>query len=677
MTNLPILKLTMAILVGFLMTSWTHGLPVLAIERGKPVHALTFHGLPKHGPDFEHLGYVNPDAPKGGTLRLMGTRTYDSFNPFIVKGNPAIGLTFLGGAGFVFEGLMANGADEPNTSYCLICETVEVATDNTWTEFVLRPEARFHDGSPVTPEDVIFSFNTLRDKGLPLFQLYYGDVKDVVKTSERSIRFNFKTSENFELPGILAQLSVLSKAYWEDREFDETTLDPPIGSGPYSIESFEPGRFVVFKRLENYWAEDLPLKRGLHNFDEIRFDYYRDADVAMEAFNVGEYDLRRENSAGRWANAYRADLIDSGQVVKLELEDGMPNQTQWFVPNLRRSKFADRRVRQALALAFDFEWTNRTIAYGAYRQATSFFDGSELASSGLPGTRELEILEPYQARIPEEVFTQEFIPPQSDGSGNIRENLILANQLLATADWIEQDGKRVNLDTGEALTIEFLIMQQNMTQWIDPYIHNLARLGIEGSVRVVDTAQFINRVAEFDFDMIITGWAQSLSPGNEQREYWGSAAADRTGSRNYTGIRNPVIDELIENLISAQTREELISYTRALDRILLWNYYTIPQLTSYLNRIAYWNKFGIPDVVPMQGPVIDAWWFDNTKVVTFSTDEAEPAFREDQASSERGEETTFDEKEQSGDAVLIASIAVILALFVFVLWRNMPHRNRP
>ncbi len=674
MTILPKLKLYLTFVISLGVALWTVVPSVPAIERGTPVHALAFRGLPRHGPDFNHLGYVNPDAPKGGSLKLMGIRTFDSFNPFIVKGDPATGLSYLGSAGFLFEGLMANGADEPNTSYCLICETVEVAEDNTWTEFVIRPEARFHDGSPITPEDVIFSFNTLTQKGLPLFRLYYGDVVSVEKTGNRSVRFIFKSGENFELPGILAQLSILSKNYWEGRDFEDSTLDPPIGSGPYRIDRFEPGRFVVFKRIEDYWAEDLPVKRGFHNFDEIRFEYYLDQEVAMEAFNAGEYDLRAENSASRWANAYRGDLIESGQVIRLELEDGTPDPAQWFVPNLRRLKFADRQVRKALALAFDFEWTNRTIAYGAYRQARSFFDGSDLASFGLPGPLELEILEPYRGRIPDEVFTQEFVPPQTDGSGNIRENLILANQLLTEAGWVEQDGKRVNPDTGEVLTIEFLVAQQNLAQWVNPFIRNLARLGIEGSVRVVDTAQFINRVSGYDFDMIITGWAQSLSPGNEQREFWGSAAADRTGSRNYAGIRNPVVDEIIEKLIVAQTREDLVAHTRALDRVLLWSHYTIPELSSYLDRIAYWNKFGVPDVVPLQGTVIDAWWFDETKTAALAAGTvAQPANGAVQ-SSEIANDSEMDAPDEPGNTVIIVSIAVIGVLLL--LWSSLRRRNR-
>ncbi len=648
--------------------------PVTAIEKGKPVHALAFRGLPKHDADFTHLDYVNPDAPKGGTLRLMGLRTFDSFNPFIVKGDYAAGLSYLGSAGFLFEGLMANGADEPNTSYCLLCETVEVAEDNTWTEFVLRPEARFHDGSPITPEDVIFSFNTLREKGLPLFRLYYGDVEEVIKTGDRSVRFNFKSGDNFELPGILAQLSVLSKDYWQDRDFEEATLEPPLGSGPYRIDQFEAGRFVVFKRIDNYWGENLPIKRGFHNFDEIRFEYYLDQEVAMEAFNAEEYDLRSENSASRWANAYREDLLDSGQVVRLEIEDGMPNQTQWFVPNLRRSKFADRQVRRALAHAFDFAWTNRTIAYGAYRQTKSFFDGSELEATGLPGPRELEILEPYRGRIPDEVFTQEFAPPQTDGSGNIRENLILANQLLTDAGWVEQDGKRVNAETGEVFTIEFLIAAQNLAQWINPYIRNLERLGIEGTVRVVDSSQFINRIAEYDFDMMIGGWAQSLSPGNEQREFWGTSAADRTGSRNYAGIKNPAIDEIIEELIVADTREDLVAHTRALDRILLWNYYTIPELTSYVDRIAYWNKFGVPDKTPLQGPVIDAWWYDETKSAVVASGGGQTSDANDMASMD-DIASDPESANQRDNTVLLVSIAVVGVLLL--LWSNLRRRNRP
>ena len=674
------MKLTSRCLLGKVPTTIILGVVIFlspmaeAIERGRPVHALSFRGSPRHGPDFEHLGYVNPDAPKGGTLRLMGTRTFDSFNPFIVKGDFATGLSYLGGAGMVFEGLMASGADEPNTSYCLICETVEVAEDNTWTEFVIRPEARFHDGTPITPEDVIFSFNILREKGLPLFRLYYGDVVSVEKTGDRAARFNFISGDNQELPGILGQLSVLSKKYWASRDFEESTLEPPVGSGPYRIDRFEQGRFVVFKRIENYWAEDLPVKRGFNNFDEIRYEYYLDTEVAMEAFNAREYDLRVENSASRWATAYRDELIESGEIVRLEVENGMPDIVQWFIPNLRRAKFYDPQVRRALSYAFDFEWTNRTIAYGAYKQPHSFFDGSELAATGLPSPQELEILEPYKGLIPDEVFTSEFDPPQTDGSGNIRENLIEANRLLTEAGWIERDGKRVNAETDEVLTIEFLLVQQNLSQWANPFIRNMARLGIDATIRVVDTAQFINRLADFDFDMIITGWAQSLSPGNEQREYWGSNAADRTGSRNYAGIKNPAIDDLIEKLIVAETREGLTAHTRALDRILLWNFYTIPQLRSYLDRLAYWNKFGVPDTIPLQGPVIDAWWFDEGNGTALSNGQTERVSDTDPAASESLNINENDVAAENDSTLIIVSISIIGV--VLLLWSSVRRRNR-
>lgn len=660
----------------FLGLGMTAGfLPVTAeaIERGKPVHALSLRGLPAYAPDFEHFDYVNPNAPKGGTLRMMGLRTFDSFNPFIIKGDPAIGLSYLGDAGLYFEGLMASGHDEPNTSYCLICETVEVAEDNTWTEFVLREEARFHDGTQITPEDVIFSFNMLMENGLPLFRLYYGDVDNVEKTGERTVRFNFKTSENLELPGILGQLSVFSKAYWDGKDFAASTLEPPLASGPYQVDSFEPGRFIVYKRVKDYWAEDLPVKRGFHNFDEIRFDYYLDMEVAMEAFNAGEYDLKVENSAARWATAYREELIESGQVIRQESENGRPDTVQWFIPNLRKSKFANTEVIRGLTYAFDFEWTNRTIAYGAYKQPRSFFDGSELAATGLPSSEELEILEPYRGQIPEEVFTSEYIPPQTDGSGNIRENLLEANRILTAAGWVEQNGKRVNAETGEELTIEFLLVQENLGQWANPFIRNMERLGVEASIRVVDTAQFINRLAEFDFDMLITGWAQSLSPGNEQREFWGSLAADRQGSRNYAGIKNPAIDDIIEKLIVAESREELVMHTRALDRILLWNHYTIPQLRSYQDRLAYWNKFGVPGRIPLQGPVPFSWWYDEAKVAALAAGSAAAVTDAATQNMPSGDEVAG-EAPQSDNTILIVSIAI--AGVLLLLWSSIRRRHR-
>lgn len=585
--------------------------PAHAVVRGKPVHALALYGEPKYGPT-QAFDYINADAPKGGRLRLAANNTFDTFNAFSIKGTPAAGLAYLGNNGFFTEGLTVQGADEPFTQYCLLCETMELAPDNGWIEYTLRPQAKFHDGTPVTAEDVIFSFDELLNKGTPLYRLYWGDVEKAEKTGARKVRFTFKTKDNAELPLILGQLPVLSKAFWEKRGVEATTLDIPNGTGPYKIASFEPGRFIVYRRDPGYWGKDLAVTRGTHNFDEIRFDYYRDDQVAFEAFKAYQHDHITENTALRWATGYDQKIIDAGLMMKETFTDGMPDNAQGFAMNLRRAKFQDIRVREALALAFDFDSNNKTIAYGQYSPMESYFQGSELAAAGLPQGEELEILSRYKGRVPDEVFTRPFQPPRTTGAGNVRDNLLKARNLLAAAGWQVKNGVLTG-PAGEPFTFEFLIWQPGIERWVNPYLQNLERLGIKGTLRVIDTTQAINRLNEYDFDMIVGVPGQSISPGNEQRDYWGSAAADRPGGRNYGGIKNPVVDEIIEGLIKAQTRESLVAHTRALDRVLLWNWYVVPELSVGVTRHAYWNKFGHPARVPLHGPDLTTWWLDPAK----------------------------------------------------------------
>lgn len=585
--------------------------PADAVVRGKPVHALALHGEAKYGP-MQVFDYVNPNAPKGGRLRLAGLSTFDTFNPFSIKGTPAAGMTYLASNGFFYEGLTTQGANEPFTQYCLLCETMELAEDNTWIEYTLRAEAKFHDGKPVTPEDVVFSFETLLNKGQPTYRLYWGDVAKAEKTGPRKVRFTFKTKDNLELPLILGQLPVISKAFWEKRGIEATTLDVPVGSGPYKIASFEQGRFVVYRRDPNYWGKDLVVTKGTHNYDEIRFDYYRDDQVAFEAFKAYQYDHITENTALRWATGYDQKIIDSGLMMKEEFRDQLPDNAQGFVMNLRRAKFQDVRVRQALSLAFDFDSLNKTVAYGQYAPMESYFQGSELAATGVPQGEELAILTKYKGKIPDEIFTKPFQPPRTTGTGNLRDNLLKARDLMTAAGWEVKNGVLTN-KAGEPFTFEFTIWQPGIERWVGPYLQNLERLGIKGTLRVIDTTQAINRLNEYDFDMIIGIPGQSISPGNEQREFWGSAAADRPGGRNWPGIKNPVIDEIVESLIVAKTRESLVAHTRALDRVLLWNWYAVPELAAGQIRHAYWNKFGHPPMVPLQGPDITTWWIDPAK----------------------------------------------------------------
>jgi microcin C transport system substrate-binding protein len=587
--------------------------PSQAIVRGKPVHGLALHGAPKYGPG-EVFDYVNPDAPKGGTFRIRAdTPTFDSFNPFVVKGTPAAGLTYLGANSYFTEGLTTQGSDEPFTQYCLLCETMELAEDSSWIEFVIRSEAKFHDGSPVTADDVIFSFETLMEKGHPFYKFYWGDVEKAEKRSARAVRFYFSNPDNAELPLVMGQLPILSKLYWREGTFESGSLDIPVSSGPYKISSFEPGRFVIYTRDQNYWGKDIVVTAGTHNFDEIRIDYFRDTEVAFEAFKAYQFDHLIENTALRWATGYDEGLIESGAMKKESFEDGMPDNTQGFVMNLRRSKFTDRRVREALGLAFDFDWSNKTLAYGQYAPMGSFFSGSELAATGLPQRLELEILEKYRGQVPDEVFNKPFSPTRTDGSGNNRANLLKARQMLTAAGWEIQGGMLTNSETGENFEFEFLLGQAGLEKWITPYLRNLERLGIKGSMRTVDSTQYVNRINAFDFDMMVGVPSQSISTGNEQREFWGSEAADRPGSRNWSGIKDAAIDAIVEGLIASATRESLVAHTRALDRVLLWNHYFVPELSVPATRHAYWNKFGRPKKIPLQGPDLTTWWYNASK----------------------------------------------------------------
>lgn len=588
--------------------------PASAMVRGKPVHGLSLYGEPKYGPDFKNFDYVNPAAPKGGTIRMSGFGTFDSFNPFAVKGTSAGLIQAMGAANYMYfvESLFVRGADEPGTSYCLLCQTVEVAPDGTWEEFTLRPEAKFHDGSPVTADDVVFSFEQLMAKGAPLFQMYWGDVIKAEKTGDRKVKFHFKDGGNTELPGIVGELPVLSKAWWSKHDVANSTLDVPVFSGPYKLDKFEPGRYVVFKRDPNYWGRNLPVTKGAFNFDEIRIDYYRDDDVAFEAFKAYQFDYHLENVSMRWATAYDKSVVDSGLMVKDDIRDGLPDRAQIFVMNMRKPLFTDRRVREAFALAFDFDWGNKNLSYGLFAPVNSYWVGSELASTGVPQGEELAILEKYRGKIPDEVFTKPFTPPRTDASGNNRDNLVKARTLLTAAGWTVKNGVLVNAK-GEPFEFEFLLAQQSMEKWVNPFFQNLAKLGIKGRIRVVDTTQYINRITNFDFDMMVGGPGESISPGNEQRENWGSASADKKGGRNVGGIKDPVVDAIVEELIVAKTRESLVAHTRALDRVLLWNWYGIPMLSTPSDWIAYWNKFDKPAKVPMQGPDPALWWYDSVK----------------------------------------------------------------
>jgi len=584
-----------------------------AAGTGGPAHGIAMHGAPKYPADFKNFDYVNPNAPKGGTQVTSATGTFDSLNGFIIQGNPAAGV------GLIYDNLMESAADEPFTQYCLICETIEVPDDRSWAEFTLRNDARWHDGKPITVDDVIFSFNILREKGNPFYRFYYGDVASVDQTGPRKVKFTFGGRPNPELPLIIGQLTILPKHYWEDRDFDKTSLDVPLGSGPFRISDVKPGRSISYERVDDYWAKDLPINVGRHNYQSQRFEYFRDRTVAREAFKAGDLDQWIENSSKEWATAFKdVPGVKEGKIRLDEIGHQRTAGMQGFVFNLRRPKFQDPKIRQALTLAFDFEWSNANLFYNAYTRNDSYFDNSELSSRGLlkdAGAEEREILKRYRGKLPDEVFTSEFQPPKTDGSGarGHRSNLREAAKILRETKWRIKDEKLVNLETGEPFRFEILIVSPAFERVALPYKRNLERLGIDTSVRVVDTSQYQNRLDEFDFDMIVNNYGQSQSPGNEQRNYWSSAAADRPGTQNLSGIQDPVIDELVELVITAPNRESLVQRTRALDRALLWGFYLVPHWHIPHDRIAYWNRYGRPDIIPAQGAVLDAWWVDPAK----------------------------------------------------------------
>jgi microcin C transport system substrate-binding protein len=571
------------------------------------VNALALLGEPKYGADFKHFAWVNPDAPKGGELHLAAIGSFDTLNPYSFKGVAAANL------GALFETLTVQNPDEADTEYGLIAQSIEVPADRSWVAFNLRPEARWQDGQPITAEDVVFTFNILTTKGDPQYALYYADVAKVEAVAPLKVKFTFKNGNNRELAQILGQLPVLPKHYWQGKNFEETTLVPPLGSGPYKIDSFEVGRYIVYRRDPNYWGDKLPVKVGVDNWGSMRFDYYKDPNVAHIAFLAGAYDYTIESSAKVWATGYDTPALKDGRLIKVVIPDHNPSGMQCFAFNLRRDIFKDRRVREALGFAFDFEWSNKTLFYGQYARTKSFFDNSELASSGLPSPEELKILEPLRGRIPDEVFTQEFKLPTTDGSGNNRANLLRASALLDSAGWIVKDGKRVNKDTSQPLTFEILLDNPLFERIALPFAQNLKRLGVEASVRTVDDAQYQQRIQTFDFDMAVGGFGASLSPGNEQRFYWGSKAADTPASPNIIGIKDPAIDALIDAVVAAPDRQQLIFRTRALDRVLLWNYFVIPHFHLGAYRLAYWNRFGIPLKPPEYAPGLDAWWIDAAK----------------------------------------------------------------
>jgi microcin C transport system substrate-binding protein len=594
----------------------------LSASAGEPIrrHGMSLVGSLKYPADFKHFDYVNPDAPAGGEIRLTSTASssFDTLNPIPLKGEKALGL------GMVMESLMAVSLDEPSTEYGLIAEWASYPDDYSSVTFKLRDEARWHDGQPITPEDVIFSMEVYK-KYNPVAAEYYKNVIKGEKTGERLVTFTFDVKGNRELPQIVGELTIVPKHYWTgkdasgaQRDISKTTLEAPLGSGPYRIKSIDPGNLITYERVPDYWARNLPVRKGEYNFAKITYEYFRNASAAFEAFKVGQIDLWRESSSKNWATLYDFPAIRKGWVIKRDdviLKN--PQPMQGFVFNIRRSKFSDPRVRRALGLAFDFEWANKNIFFDQYVRTSSYFQNTELASSGLPQGRELEILETVRNEVPPEVFTKEFKNPVNPTPQDLRNHLREAGRMLQEAGWRIKNGVLINTKTGEPLTVEFLVQAQAAPMWkrvVLPYIANLRKLGVKAQIRAVDPPQYKLRTDEFDYDVIIESIPQSDSPGNEQRNYWGSAAADRPGSRNYVGIKNPAVDKLVEKIIFAKDRAELVAAARALDRVLLWNYYVVPQWHLVNERIAYWNRFGLPKTLPTRALAVEAvWWFDKEK----------------------------------------------------------------
>jgi microcin C transport system substrate-binding protein len=599
------------------------GLPAIESARaqtasGEPAwrHALSLFGDIKYPADFKHFDYVNPDAPKGGVARMISLGTFDNFNIAVagVKGSIAPA------AALIYETLMTKSQDEVVTEYGLLAEAAAHPDDFGWVIYRLRKEARWHDGKPVTPDDVIFSMDALR-KYSPMYSSYYRHVVKTEKTGERDIKFTFDVTGNRELPTIVGELPVLPKHYWEGtdsegrkRDISATTLEKPLGSGPYRIKEFVAGRSVKLERVKDYWGAKVPVHVGQNNFDELRFEFFRDNLVALEAFKADQADWITENSAKQWATAYDFPAIAEKRVVREEFPINDSGRMQGIVLNLRRDQFKDARLRRAFNYAYDFEEMNKQLFYGQYKRINSYFEGTELASSGLPEGEELQILETVRDKVPAEVFTTAYANPVGGNPEAVRANLRESARLLKEAGYEVRDRKLVD-SAGKPVTVEILVQDPSAERLVLFYKPSLERIGVTTSIRIVDDAQYQNRLRSFDFDMIVDVWGQSLSPGNEQREFWGSQTADQPGSKNTIGIKNPAVDALIEKVIFAKDRDTLVAATKALDRVLLWNFYVVPQFTYGFSRYARWDRFSHAEPMPKYGRsgLPSLWWFDADK----------------------------------------------------------------
>ncbi|KAF1066412.1 MAG: putative ABC transporter-binding protein [Pseudomonas citronellolis] len=590
------------------------GLPSLlylgcALAASEP--SLTVYGEPAKYPEhFSHFDFVNPDAPKGGTLRLSRDGSFDSLNPFISKGNPA----FSDSANsplkpeWLYDSLTFTSLDEPATEYGLLADRIERSPTRDWVRFHLRPQARFNDGQPVTAEDVAFTFNLLKSQGDPLYRINLAGVKAAVIEGPLQIRFDLSEPDNRQLPLLLGQMKILPSHWWRQREFDRTSLEPPLGSGPYRITQVDPGRSLVLERNRNWWARDLPVSRGLYNFDRVRLDFYRDRSIALESFKAGLFDINYEDASKNWAVGYRSAALDSGAMVQLDAPDyKVRGALIAFAFNLRREKFQDRRVRQAIAELFDFEWTNRNIFYGAYRRRSSFFPNSEMAAAQLPDARERQVLEQVREGIDPRAFSQVFKAPVSEASGTLPQQKREAYHLLEQAGYHYRGGRLYGPD-GQPLSVEFLINTSYFERVLTPFKRNLAELGIDLQIRLVDVSQYVNRLRSRDYDMLLIAQEQPGSPGIEQLSLWHSSGADNPGSHNFIGLRDPAVDRLVEGLVAADSHADMIAHARALDRALQWGYYVVPGYMQDTKRVAYWNRFGQPAIAPSFTFTPMTWW---------------------------------------------------------------------
>jgi microcin C transport system substrate-binding protein len=578
---------------------------------GRIRHGLSSFGELKYAPEFKHFDYVNPAAPKGGRIVTVGTgalSTFDSFHPFILKGDAAQGIAEL-----TFDSLMTRAMDEPDSAYGLVAQSVEIAADGLSVTYRLRPEARFSDGSPVTAADCVFSLTAIKDKGHPNLMQMLKDIASVEALDPLTVRYRFTGTQIRSLPGLAGGLPILQKAQFDARPFDQSGLEPLLGSGPYKIGEYKQGAFVAFNRRADYWARDLPVNRGRYNFDEVRYDYYRQRQIGVEAIKGGLLDVREEFTSKEWATAYNIPAVAEKRLLLETLPDKNPSGMQGFWINSRRAKFADPQVRLALDLAFDFEWTNKNLFYGLYQRVGSFFENSAMKAEGLPSETELALLEPFRAKLPKAVFTEPYVPPVSDGTGNDRKLMREAGRLLSAAGWDVKNGVRTNA-RGEAFAIEFMTNDPTSERLLAPYVKNLQALGITTSIRLVDPAQYERRRKSFDYDVLSARFVLGITPGPELRSFFGSETAVIEGSYNLSGIADPVIDHLIARLAEAKSRGDLVTAARALDRVLRAGHYWVPQWYKASHTLALWDKFSRPAVKPaFDRGIVDTWWFDTEK----------------------------------------------------------------